>query len=77
MYLLICIYIGRLYHTGDMSLGEEARAQQLEELLASDPEQEALRGINEDSALEPYEANWIVKSVGDSQVFTKDDGTTT
>jgi len=30
-------------------------------MLANDPEQDALRAINEDSPVEPYEAGWLVK----------------
>lgn len=58
-----------------MSLNEEQRSAQIEELQTNDPEQDALRGINEDSPVEPYESGWLVKQIGDSQTFNKDDGT--
>ncbi len=56
-----------------MSLNEETRQTVLDEALLLDPEQDPLRGINEDTPLDEATPAWNIKLVGDHQVFAKED----
>ncbi|KAM3145625.1 hypothetical protein pb186bvf_002399 [Paramecium bursaria] len=64
--------VGRITHYFDASVNEEQRGI----IQEQDPENERLKAITEDRPLEPiYQSNWLVKVIGDGQVYgPKDEG---
>lgn len=73
----LILQAGRTTHAAPAHMAEEEKEEYLAKLAEEDKTEERFRGINEHVPMPGMETAWISKVTGDSQQYTKGDGTVT